>query len=267
MAESDTLTRTDEETSLDVPWNVVVHDDPVNLMNYVTYIFQKLFGYSEPHATELMLQVHNEGRAVVSAGTRESMEVDVSKLEMGDVIDIYPYDGKITQGGAVVTEFQLRSDVLFDEVRAGGRINLIIGRGLTADGLCVTLSGVLGGLPSDTSASNVTFSAASGATARVIGFAAGGYDSYARLVTRHMGRHLPGGKCPPPPARPLGRGLAQLLLNPVRTLRPRTGPCCSSSPASSTSPGRASPSAATVVSGVAWPSTRLPLATPVRLRP
>ena len=49
-----------------------------------------------------------------------------------------------------------------------------IGRGLTADGLCVTLSGVLGGLPSDTSASNVTFSAASGATARVIGFAAGG---------------------------------------------------------------------------------------------
>ncbi|MCW2686804.1 MAG: ATP-dependent Clp protease ClpS [Mycobacterium sp.] len=62
------------------PWVTIVWDDPVNLMNYVTYIFQKLFGYSEPHATKLMLQVHNEGKAVVSAGSRESMEVDVSKL-------------------------------------------------------------------------------------------------------------------------------------------------------------------------------------------
>jgi ATP-dependent Clp protease adaptor protein ClpS len=62
------------------PWVTIVWDDPVNLMNYVTYIFQKLFGYSEPHATKLMMQVHTEGKAVVSAGTRESMEVDVSKL-------------------------------------------------------------------------------------------------------------------------------------------------------------------------------------------
>ncbi len=60
------------------------------------------------------------------------IEVDVSQLDMGDVIDIHPYDGKITKGGATVAEFQLRSDVLFDEVRAGGRINLIIGRSLTA---------------------------------------------------------------------------------------------------------------------------------------
>ena len=60
------------------------------------------------------------------------IEVDVSKLEMGDVIEIYPYDGKITRGGATVVEFKLRSDVLLDEVRAGGRINLIIGRSLTA---------------------------------------------------------------------------------------------------------------------------------------
>ena len=52
----------------------------MNLMSYVTYVFQKLFGYSEPHATKLMMQVHNEGKAVVSAGSRESMEVDVSKL-------------------------------------------------------------------------------------------------------------------------------------------------------------------------------------------
>jgi ATP-dependent Clp protease adaptor protein ClpS len=62
------------------PWVTIVWDDPVNLMTYVTYVFQKLFGYSEPHATKLMLQVHNEGRAVVSAGSRESMEIDVSKL-------------------------------------------------------------------------------------------------------------------------------------------------------------------------------------------
>lgn len=60
------------------------------------------------------------------------IEVDVSKLEMGDVIDVLPYDGKIVKNGETVTEFKLRSDVLFDEVRAGGRINLIIGRSLTA---------------------------------------------------------------------------------------------------------------------------------------
>jgi aconitate hydratase 2/2-methylisocitrate dehydratase len=60
------------------------------------------------------------------------IEVDVSKLEMGDVIDIYPYDGKIEKDGEVVAEFKLKSEVLLDEVRAGGRINLIIGRGLTS---------------------------------------------------------------------------------------------------------------------------------------
>ena len=70
----------DHAEATDAPWVTIVWDDPVNLMNYVTYVFQKLFGYSEPHATKLMLQVHNEGRAVVSAGTREAMEVDVAKL-------------------------------------------------------------------------------------------------------------------------------------------------------------------------------------------
>ena len=59
------------------------------------------------------------------------IEVDVSKFEMGDVIDILPYEGKIEKNGAVVVEFELKSQVLFDEVRAGGRINLIIGRSLT----------------------------------------------------------------------------------------------------------------------------------------
>ena len=60
------------------------------------------------------------------------IEVDVSKFEMGDVLEIQPYDGKILKGGAVAQQFQLKSEVLFDEVRAGGRINLIIGRSLTA---------------------------------------------------------------------------------------------------------------------------------------
>ncbi len=60
------------------------------------------------------------------------IEVDVSQLEMGDVIDIYPYAGRIEKAGQVVAEFKVKSEVIFDEVRAGGRINLIIGRGLTA---------------------------------------------------------------------------------------------------------------------------------------
>src|ERR1700755_3229341 len=74
----DDATREDEAT--DSPWVTLGGDDPVNLMSYVTYVFQKLFGYSEPHATKLMLQVHEEGKAVVSAGSRESMEVGVTKL-------------------------------------------------------------------------------------------------------------------------------------------------------------------------------------------
>jgi ATP-dependent Clp protease adaptor protein ClpS len=85
-----------ESTPLDVtatPWVTVVWDDPVNLMTYVTYVFQKLFGYSEPHATKLMLQVHNEGKAVVSAGSRESMEVDVSKLHAAGLWATMQQDG------------------------------------------------------------------------------------------------------------------------------------------------------------------------------
>ena len=80
VARTSPATDVEEVASLDSPWVTIVWDDPVNLMTYVTYVFQKLFGYSEPHATKLMLQVHNEGKAVVSAGSRESMEVDVSKL-------------------------------------------------------------------------------------------------------------------------------------------------------------------------------------------
>jgi ATP-dependent Clp protease adaptor protein ClpS len=64
----------------DRPWVTIVWNDPINLMSYVTYVFQKLFGYSHEKATKLMLQVHNEGRAVVSNGTREQMENDVARL-------------------------------------------------------------------------------------------------------------------------------------------------------------------------------------------
>ena len=60
------------------------------------------------------------------------IEVDVSALKMGDVVDILPYEGKIVKNGETVAEFSLKSQVLLDEVQAGGRINLIIGRGLTA---------------------------------------------------------------------------------------------------------------------------------------
>lgn len=65
---------------LDRPWITIVWDDPVNLMSYVTYVFITLFSYSKERATELMLQVHNEGRAVVSSGRREEMERDVARL-------------------------------------------------------------------------------------------------------------------------------------------------------------------------------------------
>ncbi|MFT7474114.1 MAG: ATP-dependent Clp protease adaptor protein ClpS [Verrucomicrobiales bacterium] len=73
---------TDREVGLetDSPWVVLVWNDPINLMSYVTFVFQKLFGYSEQKATELMLDVHEKGRAVVSNGTKEKAEADVARL-------------------------------------------------------------------------------------------------------------------------------------------------------------------------------------------
>jgi ATP-dependent Clp protease adaptor protein ClpS len=62
------------------PWVTIVWNDPINLMSYVTYVFQKLFGYSRKKATKLMLDVHHKGRAVVSTGSREQMEHDVARL-------------------------------------------------------------------------------------------------------------------------------------------------------------------------------------------
>ena len=71
---------TAEDAEVDVPWVTVVWNDPVNLMSYVTLVFQQLFGYSRAKATELMLDVHHKGKAVVSSGTREQMEADVARL-------------------------------------------------------------------------------------------------------------------------------------------------------------------------------------------
>lgn len=67
-------------TEEDLPWRVIVWNDPINLMQYVTYVFQKLFGYSEAKATSLMLDVHEKGRAIVSGGTRSEAERDVHRL-------------------------------------------------------------------------------------------------------------------------------------------------------------------------------------------
>jgi ATP-dependent Clp protease adaptor protein ClpS len=69
-----------EVDELDRPWNVVVWNDPVTLMSYVVFVLRKLFGHDEPTATRLMLQVHNEGRAVVASGPREKSEADVFRL-------------------------------------------------------------------------------------------------------------------------------------------------------------------------------------------
>ena len=70
----------DSLTDEDTPWVVLVWNDPINLMSYVSFVFQKLFGYSKEKANKLMLEVHNNGRAVVSQGTREKAEFDVSLL-------------------------------------------------------------------------------------------------------------------------------------------------------------------------------------------
>ena len=72
--------KSDEDIEPDRPWIVIVWNDPINLMSYVVLVFQKLFGYNRAKATELMLDVHHKGRAVVSSGTREKAELDVFRL-------------------------------------------------------------------------------------------------------------------------------------------------------------------------------------------
>ena len=71
---------TGESADHERPWIVIVWNDPINLMSYVTFVFQKLFGYSKAKAEKLMLDVHQKGRAVVSNGSREKAELDVFRL-------------------------------------------------------------------------------------------------------------------------------------------------------------------------------------------
>jgi ATP-dependent Clp protease adaptor protein ClpS len=70
----------DDVAEPDIPWVVIVWNDPVNLMSYVVFVLQKLFGYSKEKATRLMLDVHHKGKAVVSSGPREKAEFDVYRL-------------------------------------------------------------------------------------------------------------------------------------------------------------------------------------------
>ena len=70
----------DELTVADTPWVTIVWNDPVNLMSYVTYVFQKYFGYSKKKAEKLMWEVHNDGKSAVSTGTREEMGRDVQAM-------------------------------------------------------------------------------------------------------------------------------------------------------------------------------------------
>lgn len=76
-----TDTKTEPKTSLAPPWNVIVHDDPVTLMNYVTKVFKQVFGYSDDKAHRLMMEVHKSGRSVVWTGAREQAEMYVQKLQ------------------------------------------------------------------------------------------------------------------------------------------------------------------------------------------
>src|SRR5438045_9623914 len=71
---------TREEEALDVPWQVVVHNDPVNLMSYVTMVFQRVFGYPRDKAERHMLEVHQKGRSILWSGTRERGELYVQQL-------------------------------------------------------------------------------------------------------------------------------------------------------------------------------------------
>jgi ATP-dependent Clp protease adaptor protein ClpS len=70
----------DEEVRAETPWVCIVWNDPINLMSYVTYVFQSYFGYPKKKAEKLMLDVHNKGRAVVASGTREEMERDTTAM-------------------------------------------------------------------------------------------------------------------------------------------------------------------------------------------
>lgn len=80
MSETLVEQETHTDAAVDVPWNVVVHNDPINLMSYVTMVFQKVFGYSKEKAERHMLEVHQQGRSIVWTGLREPAEAYVQQL-------------------------------------------------------------------------------------------------------------------------------------------------------------------------------------------
>ena len=79
-AEPEVYQAEETATAADVPWNVVAHNDPITKMNYVTMVFQKLFGYSREKAETHMLEVHQKGRSIVWSGARERAELYVQQL-------------------------------------------------------------------------------------------------------------------------------------------------------------------------------------------
>ena len=80
MSETITEQETQQQESLDAPWNVVVHNDPINLMSYVTKVFQEVFGYAREKAQKHMLEVHQLGRSILWTGARERAEAYVQQL-------------------------------------------------------------------------------------------------------------------------------------------------------------------------------------------
>jgi ATP-dependent Clp protease adaptor protein ClpS len=80
MPDTVVVEETESATLLDLPWNVVVHNDPINLMSYVTRVFQLVFGYSKERAVKHMLEVHHQGRSIVWSGVRERAETYVQEL-------------------------------------------------------------------------------------------------------------------------------------------------------------------------------------------
>jgi ATP-dependent Clp protease adaptor protein ClpS len=76
----DEKTGTDARTKTEKPWNVIVHDDPITLMVYVTMVFRKVFGYAQEKAQSLMMEVHTKGRAIVWTGSRERAEMYIHQL-------------------------------------------------------------------------------------------------------------------------------------------------------------------------------------------
>lgn len=79
-SQTETGTATKDATAVDLPWNVIVHNDPINLMSYVTMVFQKVFGYPKEKAEAHMLEVHEKGRSIVWSGAREHAEHYVQTL-------------------------------------------------------------------------------------------------------------------------------------------------------------------------------------------